>query len=418
MYKIIVVDDEIFARNTIAEYVGRLPDFECGGSFRNGAAALEYMNIHPVDIVLTDIKMPQMDGLELAEIIQERFPLCVVIIISGYSEFDYARKALTFGVSNYILKPISLKGLSETLAIEKTKLDRRISEMLLNKDLSNEDAELFFSDLVSGKITEKQELFRRFEELCLPFPAVGRKGTVISFSSPAASEMERWAYGHEKFYTAILNIIRMKLNGCYAYFLREFKKHIYLIAISGGGGKNYIYESETVLTAIKDILHFTPKDWKEVRKFDQIAELYETPLFAESSCDFSEKLGKAADNDGEDAVVAKAKRYILEHLSDDLTRNDVADAVFLDSAYFSRYFKKKTGQSFFDYLTAVRMRRATELLGTRLMIKEIYEKVGYHDRKYFCNIFRQHMGYSPSEYRRKVLNMINASEEDERNSDV
>lgn len=219
MYRIIVVDDEISTRNMIADYIGKLPAFDLKGSFRNGLAAAQYMDTHPVDIVLTDIRMPQMDGLELARYIREKFPDCAVLIISGYGEFEYARKAIMYGVSNYILKPVSLKNLTEILTIEKTKLDRRMEERLLNRDLSNEDIELFFSDLVFGRIVQKEELESRFACLKLSFPLTGRGGRIFKIASPTAQELGRWSYGHEKLYLAFVNILRMELKGCFVSFL-------------------------------------------------------------------------------------------------------------------------------------------------------------------------------------------------------
>lgn len=180
---------------------------------------------------------------------------------------------------------------------------------------------------------------------------------------------------------------------------------LYFLIIAGEGG--YPDDPYAALDTITELLHIPVREYQTVRTFSNISDLLYHPLLMESSG--SRK--KARNPQEEDAVIRAAKQYIAGHIGDDLTRDDVADAVFLDSAYFSRYFKKKTGQSFFDYLTSVRIQKATELLGTRMLIKDIYEKVGYHDRKYFTNIFRQHTGYTPSEYRKKVLNMMNPAEE-------
>ena len=105
--------------------------------------------------------------------------------------------------------------------------------------------------------------------------------------------------------------------------------------------------------------------------------------------------------------------YIQAHFQDDLTREDVADAVFLSSAYFSRFFKQKTGLSFIDYLTTIRMQKAVELLGTRMKVGDIAKKVGYQSRNRFFINFRLYTGYNPTEYRRQILRMEDTHEEAE-----
>ncbi len=115
----------------------------------------------------------------------------------------------------------------------------------------------------------------------------------------------------------------------------------------------------------------------------------------------------------DDIVIQKAMSYIQAHFQDDLTREDVADAVFLSSAYFSRFFKQKTGLSFIDYLTTIRMQKAVELLGTRMKVGDIAKKVGYQSRNRFFINFRLYTGYNPTEYRRQILRMEDTHEEAE-----
>ena len=121
-------------------------------------------------------------------------------------------------------------------------------------------------------------------------------------------------------------------------------------------------------------------------------------------------VSKALD-DNDDIIIQKAITYIQSHCSEDLTREDVADAVFLSSAYFSRFFKRKTGMNFIDYLTTVRMEKAAELLTTNMRVGDIALKVGYQSRNRFFINFRQFSGYNPTEYRRQILKMEDSHEE-------
>lgn len=107
MYTLIVVDDEKWVRHGLSTTI----DWEAGGikllgEAEDGEAACRMIDMNAPDIIITDIRMPGMDGLALLEYIRERRLHCKVIMISGYSDFSYAQKALRFGAHDYVLKPI------------------------------------------------------------------------------------------------------------------------------------------------------------------------------------------------------------------------------------------------------------------------------------------------------------------------
>ena len=124
MYSVFLVDDESLIRDGIREMVewGEY-GFTFAGEAADGELAWPLIQkLHP-DIVITDIKMPFMDGLELSRLIRREMPDTTVLIISGYDEFSYAKEALTIGVSEYLLKPVSKKQLVEVLSTIKTHKD-------------------------------------------------------------------------------------------------------------------------------------------------------------------------------------------------------------------------------------------------------------------------------------------------------
>ena len=105
MYQMIVVDDEAELREGISNYFPwESLNIRVTGIFENGRTAFAYLKAHPVDIVLTDIRMPFMDGLELIEKAKAVSPSTCYVILSGYREFEYAKKGLLLGVKDYILK--------------------------------------------------------------------------------------------------------------------------------------------------------------------------------------------------------------------------------------------------------------------------------------------------------------------------
>lgn len=121
--KLLLVEDEPAALTILEKIIERIPmEIEIIGKAKNGLAAKEILENHPkIDVVITDIKMPLMDGLELSEYIYQEKPSIEVVILSGFQEFSFAQKAMRFGVEEYLLKPIKLEKITEVL----NKIDQR-----------------------------------------------------------------------------------------------------------------------------------------------------------------------------------------------------------------------------------------------------------------------------------------------------
>lgn len=116
MYKVIIVEDEEAARDHLSLIIKRkFPDFVILGEAENGQDCLKMINREKPHIILTDIRMPVMDGLELVERVSETYPEIRTLIISGYEDFEYARQAFRSGVEDYLLKPVKIEKLKEIL---------------------------------------------------------------------------------------------------------------------------------------------------------------------------------------------------------------------------------------------------------------------------------------------------------------
>ena len=125
MYSIMIVEDEYLVRQGIASLV----DYEQFGmqviaQAENGIEAWQKFQENPADILLTDINMPQMNGLELAKLVRDQAPKCHIVFLTGYDDFDYARTAIKLGADDYLLKPFSKDDVEEMLAKVQTKLDK------------------------------------------------------------------------------------------------------------------------------------------------------------------------------------------------------------------------------------------------------------------------------------------------------
>ena len=163
LYRIILVDDEEEVRKSIIRKIDwQAVGFTVVGDAENGEDALEKIEALEPDVVLTDIRMPYMDGLTLAEKIRQRYPSMKIVIFSGYDDFDYAKRAIKLNVTEYILKPVNVEELTAILRRIQESLDEEI-EQKRDVSLLRENyrrslpilREQFLKDLVSHQMDGK-----------------------------------------------------------------------------------------------------------------------------------------------------------------------------------------------------------------------------------------------------------------------
>lgn len=124
MYKLIIVDDEKNIREGLAEcYPWEELGFEVAAVLPDGKSAMEYIERYCVHAVLSDIRMPKLDGLELAKRLFSDYPGISVVLLSGYTEFEYARTAIHYGVKDYILKPVKYESIIDIFTTIRKNLD-------------------------------------------------------------------------------------------------------------------------------------------------------------------------------------------------------------------------------------------------------------------------------------------------------
>lgn len=166
--KVLLVDDEKLERVLIRKgYAWEENGFEIIGEASNGEEALEVLSITTPDIIITDINMPYMDGLKLTEEIRTRNIPCKIVIVTGYRDFDYARRALKSGVKDFLLKPVQIKDLKEIVEaikdewMEEKKLSHEISTL---KEIADENQDIvkqsFLQLLVENRIDENEGILK------------------------------------------------------------------------------------------------------------------------------------------------------------------------------------------------------------------------------------------------------------------
>lgn len=186
MVSLFLVEDERIPRESIKNNVQwKEHHIAFLGDASDGEIALPQILEKKPDILLTDIKMPFMDGLELSQIVRAKLPDTKIIILSGYNEFDYARQAISLGISEYLLKPVSAADILEAVdkvrgQIEATRAARRARE-----DQVDVQREIFFSSLFSGAISGTGQILRRAEQLSISLAASAYRVVLARFGPTA-----------------------------------------------------------------------------------------------------------------------------------------------------------------------------------------------------------------------------------------
>jgi two-component system response regulator YesN len=342
MYQVIVVDDELLIRNGITNFINsEIEDFEVSYSFSDGAEAIEFLKTKDIDLIISDIKMTHVSGIDLAKYISDNKPFIKVVLLSGYREFEYARSAIQYGVKNYILKPTNFVEFREVLAQIKNELDQSSSKK--EQILFMDKIKLLYSNIVSNKRNEAKDiLLSVFED-------------IKDYSLP---NMQQYLFD-------LYEIIIDKFNLYLKIQLNAEKLNL-----------NQLRMQENI-TDVKDYA------------LDILSRIFGLLLNEEEAPN--------------DYLLQGIKDYIYEHLSEDISLQEVADKMFFSTVYFSRFFKKQTGETFSNYLLRIRMEHAVKLLQKNKKVTEISEACGYHDPGYFSRIFKEYYKYTPKDYARRFF---------------
>jgi YesN/AraC family two-component response regulator len=171
MLKLVIAEDEDVIRDGLINYIDwNLIGYEFAGEASNGREAVEVINKVKPDVLLTDIKMPYMDGLTLVEEMKQQYPDLYFIILTGHDEFEYARRALKSGVYEYILKPINITHLKEILSKVKSDYEKRQSsrdEYKKLKEIEQESKLQIRKKIFSDILIDHIPILDRYETLSL-----------------------------------------------------------------------------------------------------------------------------------------------------------------------------------------------------------------------------------------------------------
>ncbi len=262
MIRVFLCEDEFVVREGIKNNIKWADNgYEFVGEASDGELALPLIRKLEPDIVITDIKMPFMDGLELSRIIRKEFPFIEIVILSGYEEFDYAKQAISIGVAQYLTKPISGEDLLRELdflkeKIAKGKEERALKEQFKKEMEENERRERseLFHYLVSGTYSVTQ-LLQKAEKLSIDLSAVWYN-IVLLFTKSDHHEIEEYSGSSVTIDEKIAEIAAG--SGC-VLFDRDLEGKAVLIM--GDSEEELSQKQEDIIRRFEDVF----KDYSHVR---------------------------------------------------------------------------------------------------------------------------------------------------------
>lgn len=218
MYKLIIADDEKIIREGIAQMVNwRDLGFEITGTFSEGEEVIDCLDSMPVDVVLTDIMMPRIGGIDIARYVYENKISCKIVFISGHKEFDFAWQAIKYGVKDYILKPSKVEEICTVFHKIKQELDNNLKDVEFQKRTKEQWLEMypvleekFLSNLIMGALNDREKIRQR---MMLLYPEIEAEHCPCFSAELEVKDYDnfirsRWKYGAEQFDDAVYKFVR------------------------------------------------------------------------------------------------------------------------------------------------------------------------------------------------------------------
>ena len=396
-FRALVADDEYMIRRGIISFLTKYEDFEVVAEAEDGEMALELAMEVPVDVYFVDINMPFLNGLQFIKKLKEVRPKALVVVITGYDRFEYAREALKMGTFEYLLKPIMEDTFDEMIQNVRKKLlqdcsENKYLEWARNTLLQNRDhlVSNFLQKAMEGHFTE-EEIQERSRYLMMEIPEEFAV-TVIRLEYQKASDV-KGEWNEDLIFFVARNVANEIFNDLdHANSCQDDYGNLVVLSPQ-------IPEPEArqqLAAYCKLVEGYVPGKCMAVQKTGS--------GYGELSAVYQEAILGIKEVNGVSNVIKEVKAFVEENYwKEDFSLQDASDYVNLSIQYMSKLFRKEMGVTFIDYLTSVRIRKSIDLFqDEELKIYEIAERVGYATQHYFSNVFKKNLGVSPAEYRKMM----------------
>ncbi|WP_020619773.1 response regulator transcription factor [Paenibacillus daejeonensis] len=462
--KICVIDDELGVRTSIIQKLTALfPDAKVfNGEY--GLLALDRIELIRPDLIFLDIRMPDVDGLDILKQVKRNYPAIYVVIISGYDEFEYARQSLQLGATDYLLKPadrVKLREIVEKIKVEQEQAALQEMGQCLAADpmpyisvdqIRLYNASLWFDEreakrivVLSDKIAQPELkhvlltiVVREGLELIIVRTETGlqadcfreKRSFTLVLKHVIAVEQEQRFFGTARDVSVGSPVVRDKAWSAKVHKLRLQVIHAaragqqdelgsalaqWLAELERPGFTELVKECATLMAQLdeglmrREVIFIDEAAWSywyewvtRHSNWQQLREgVQRMVLGGVKALQDVSAVGSPVDEHAS-GWFQQALDIIAQSEDMQLTLEMVADAVNVHPVTLSRTFKQRMGLNFVHFLTKKKMNASRKLLLTSdKRITEIAEMMGYTDQSYFRSLFKKEFGYSPSELRRQ-----------------
>ncbi len=461
--RIVIVEDEALIREGLARTVGKLsPRYEVVGTAADGEAGYELIRRMRPDLVIMDIRMPKMDGLDMMGKLRQEQIKCKVVVLSAYSDFSYAQRAIQLGIVSYLLKPVNLAELKNVL--------EKVGEMCRNEEQKDKmfSRDSIFWGILNGKLSVNTELDNLVRD---------KYGFSVKDSAGLFMLWLGKGYESRKWQACQLLESVSEHDARFDSYVMEMddKNALFMIVYNQSGGSVREHFQRSVVPMLVDrlgnpvlgvwrdlgnIVDIRPaalefeKDlrWglvldaktmickgeiekistpplryplgiedeagrlfsESVSEFQQISQCISTAVTWSEIRESMERFFAVVRNEMTDdkdknaekevsGMVLKAQKLIEKYYDQGVTLEEIAAKLFVSGEYLSAQFRKETGVTFTGTVRRYRIEKVKRLLlETQLKLSQIADLSGYSDPKYMSRVFKEETGMLPSEYRKSV----------------
>lgn len=410
MINLLIVDDEPLVQIGISSIIQNQTQMEINicGTASNGVEALEKIRLLSPQIVICDIKMPVMDGLELAQkckLLYGKLP--VFIMLTSYEEFEFAKKAIQCQVCEYLIKidltpDILIAALQNALSYVEEYARHSTTENMKSYH------DKFFIQLLNN-LLDKSTILQEAASLSLNLDyshfavAYGTMETFINSpntaigSAPFTSTMNMLPEILKKyanFYLVSTDVNHFAIIFCFTSVQSAAAKSILQDALSDCIEliRNYfsinLFIGIGTVTDSIESLHRSFSEAKEANKYVKPDSMKTYKALLEERKEFERN-----------KLIFDIQHYVDSHITDKLSLNSIAATFGISCGYLSSMFKKVIGISLIDYINHQKVEFSKSLLAEQKMkIYEIADYLSFENTYYYSKVFRRYIGCSPSEY--------------------
>lgn len=461
MIRVLIVDDDKLVRKGL---ISSMPWQACGmeivGEANNGENALKFLEEHHVELLITDLAMPVMSGIELIRIVRDQYPDMQIVVLSLHQDFEYIQEALRLGAIDYIAKTqLEQEQFEEVLGRIVSLMGRKAGAR--GKSAQPEEEAFAANGSLHVYYVLNPDEEAAVQQGGIPADAVeAEPGIWYANAEPQSQPLPKSKTANRASHPNIAHVHFRELTGM------DRKSILQLVRAYGRQDLFYDYQAPSPLPIQIDATVYLAQnietdsppldqikeqwgaaDWiytdaafqaqltelkslklppvRLARIFyslsDEWNRLYQAILaepitiedffaswysFEQWLVEVRERISRAAAKplfspEIQNSIV-KAMSLVQQHVSSPISSAEIAQMVNMSGSYFSQCFKQYVGQTYTDYVRDIRIERAKEYLrSTTRTIQWIAEQIGYSDEKYFSRLFREHAGILPSEYRQQ-----------------